>query len=481
MKTNCALLVDFGSTFTKVTAVDLARAEVIGRSQSPSTVGSDVRYGLLKALDGLAGQTNLFGSMPVALEMLQEYFVRASSSAAGGLRMVVIGLVPGLTVQAANQAALGAGAKLVGSFSFKLHEKEIAEIQQLAPDMILLTGGTNGGDRATILHNAAQLAAASLSVPIIAAGNAVVAQEVEDILRKLGKDVRLAENVMPKSGELSVESAREQIRRVFMEHITEAKGLDKVREWLPVVLPTPMAVLEGVRIGAEGSGALPGWGDMLVVDVGGATTDVHSIGYGKPAGENIIGQGLDEAYAKRTVEGDLGIRFNAGTILQRVGLEAFAETFHHAFPQFVVAPNEIHSYIEQISRDTERVPDAPWHSAVDASLARCAVELAVERHVGRRECYFAREGTTWLHYGKDLRDVHTLIGTGGVFLYNPYAAFILDHAPAETELREVLRPRQPRCFTDASYLLYAVGLLAEQYPEVALKIFAAHMQPVKMH
>jgi len=113
-----ALLIDFGSTYTKIVAVDLRSSEVIGRSQAASTVNTDVREGLIQALAALHEKHALFDEPPARLEALEDKLVLASSSAAGGLRMEVIGLVPGLTVEAANQAALGAGAKLIGSWSF---------------------------------------------------------------------------------------------------------------------------------------------------------------------------------------------------------------------------------------------------------------------------------------------------------------------------------------------------------------------------
>ncbi|MGH7874215.1 MAG: glutamate mutase L, partial [Candidatus Binatia bacterium] len=420
-----AILIDFGSTFTKVTAIDCANATVLGRSQAPSTVLTDVREGLMLALGLLHERYALFDRPPQDLSALDGKLVLASSSAAGGLRIAVVGNVPGLTVQAANQAALGAGAKIVGSTAFKLAAERIHEIEGLRPDMILLTGGVDGGDADTIVHNAQVLASSALSVPIVAAGNRVVAEEIAQTLRQGGKEARLVDNVMPRSGVLAVESAREEIRKLFMERITHAKGLDQVKQFVDVVLPTPMAVLEGLQLGADGTAEEKGWGDMLVVDVGGATTDVHSIGYGYATGENVIAQGMAEPYAKRTVEGDLGIRFNAMTILNRVGLEKLTDDLNRDFAEYSVSGEALQDYIEQISRETGTVPQAPWHFAADAVLARAAVDLAVARHVGRRERIIAREGEAWAHYGKDLRDTHTLIGTGGVFIHNSYAAYIL--------------------------------------------------------
>ena len=160
---------------------------------------------------------------------------------------------------------------------------------------------------------------------------ALAADEVADLLRRGGKEVTCVANVMPHAGKLNVEPAREAIRQIFMARITQAKGLDGLAGIVPVVLPTPMAVLEGVRLGAEGAAAEAGWGDMLVVDVGGATTDVHSIGYGHAGGENVIVQSMAEAYAKRTVEGDLGIRYNAGTIFERVGAETLLADLQRGF------------------------------------------------------------------------------------------------------------------------------------------------------
>ncbi|MGH7852455.1 MAG: methylaspartate mutase accessory protein GlmL [Candidatus Binatia bacterium] len=473
-----ALLIDFGSTFTKVVAVDLDAAQLIGRSQAPSTVGTDVRDGLLAALAGLHERHAIFDRAPDDLSVVEEKIALASSSAAGGLRIAVVGNVPGLTVEAANQSALGAGAKIVGSTAFKLTDDKVRELHDLRPDMILLTGGVNGGDAATILHNGALLAQSALSVPVVVGGNFAVAQKVGVLLKQGGKEARFVDNVMPQAGTLAVESAREEIRKLFMDRITHAKGLDDVKEFVPVVLPTPMAVLEGIRLGADGTANEKGWGDMLVVDVGGATTDVHSVGNGTLAGENVIARGLAEAYAKRTVEGDLGIRFNAATILARVGLDDLAGALRRDFPGEAVSNQMFNEYIEQISDDTGAVPQTPWHWAADAVLARTAVDLAVARHVGRRERIVAREGEAWVHSGKDLRDTRTLIGTGGVFVHNPFATYILSPSAQSDDRVQVLRPKSPNLYFDSSYLLYAVGLLSEKYPDAALQIFKRYITSV---
>ena len=140
------LLIDFGSTFTKVVAVDLDKVEVMAAARVPSTVETDITIGLEAALKEIAAKTG------IAIRRSKKSL--ACSSAAGGLRMVCIGFVPELTSKAANHAALGAGAKVVGLYSYKLTSQEIEEIEKIAPDILLLSGGTDGGDEAVIIHNA---------------------------------------------------------------------------------------------------------------------------------------------------------------------------------------------------------------------------------------------------------------------------------------------------------------------------------------
>jgi uncharacterized protein (TIGR01319 family) len=217
---------------------------------------------------------------------------------------------------------------------------------------------------------------------------------------------------------------------------------------------------------------------MMVVDVGGATTDVHSVGYGHPVGENVIAQGLSEPYVKRTVEGDLGIRFNAETIFARAGWDRFDAQWHSISPRLQVRREEIVRYIKDISEETDRIPRERWHSVTDASLARIAVDLAVKRHVGKRERIVTPAGEAWLHYGKDLRNTPRLIATGGVFVHSPFASMIVSGSGKEQPDVTVLRPKHPVIYLDSSYLLYAVGLLAQDYPDVAVRLFKKYMRAI---
>ncbi|MDR3139621.1 MAG: glutamate mutase L, partial [Treponema sp.] len=155
------LLIDFGSTNTKLTAVDPLEARLLGTAVAFTTVNSDIGEGLAEALTSLEKKTG-------SLRFLKRY---ACSSAAGGLRMVASGLVPSLTAEAARLASLGAGAKVVKAFSYELTDEDIAEIGLLNPDIFLLSGGVDGGNKENILHNARMLAALPADFPILLAGN----------------------------------------------------------------------------------------------------------------------------------------------------------------------------------------------------------------------------------------------------------------------------------------------------------------------
>lgn len=449
-----ALLIDFGSTYTKLRAIDLDVGTILGAGQGPSTVTSDVNAGLDAALADLENQ---LGELPDFKHRL------ASSSAAGGLAMITVGLVKELTAEAARLAALGAGAKLIGAHAYKLTDKDARGIAAQKPDILLLAGGTDGGNEETIRWNADRLAAAGLTCPVIVAGNRVAADDVAATLGDAGIDARIAGNVMPAFNVLDVEPARAAIREVFIERIVHAKGIDKAETRFDAVLmPTPAAVMDGARLLAEGSGSYPGWGDLVVVDVGGATTDVHSISSGVPADGGVVQYGLPEPYAKRTVEGDLGMRHNARTIVETAGIDAFArETDFTA--------GDIEGFLSAIEADVERLPRTDAERRFDAALARSAVARAMKRHAGSIEVKQTLTGPVTVQYGKDLTGVGTVVGTGGVLVHGNGPAEILRAGLFDAEDPQSLRPRKPALLIDSAYALYAVGLLAGVAPDAALR------------
>lgn len=460
------LLIDFGSTFTKVTALDLDSETLIGRAQAPSTVGVDIMVGLNDALGLLERQAGL---------RPEDSSLRlACSSAAGGLRMVAIGLVPDLTAEAARQAALGAGAKLLTVFSFSLTREDLRQLEATAPDLLLLAGGTDGGNHDFILKNAASLAASSLRCPVIVAGNRSAAHEVCDILERGGKQPLLTENVLPELDRLNIEPARAAIREVFTQRIVGAKGLDGAESFVGrILMPTPVAVLEAARLLADGAGEETGMGDLLLVDVGGATTDVHSIGKGLPQREEVVMRGIPEPYAKRTVEGDLGLRYNARTIVDVVGKKNVLA--HAGLGESQV---ELETAVSGLTQHTEQVPQDGIGQALDEGLARAATEVAVRRHAGSLESFYTPAGRVDLQKGKDLTEIATVIGTGGIFAWGRDPRRVLEAACFDPADPLSLRPRSPRLYVDAFYILYAIGLLAKVEPEKALRIAKSHLREI---
>ncbi len=456
-----ALLIDFGSTYTKLRAVDLDARRILGSGQGPSTVASDVTVGMRAALADLKMK---LGHLPRFRYRL------ASSSAAGGLRMVTVGLVRELTAEAARRAALGAGARLVGTFAYRLMRADIADIITLAPDVLLLAGGTDGGNSDVILHNARALAATELACPIVYAGNRAAADEAKALLA--GKSISVTDNVMPEFNVLNIEPARNAIRSVFIDHIVHAKGIDRARaEFDQVLMPTPAAVLEGAKLLADGCAGVAGLGTLLVVDPGGATTDVHSIASGEPSVSGIILQGLPEPRVKRTVEGDLGMRHNAATIAEVVGCEAIAADAD-------LAPTRVSALLDEIARDKEHLPQSAEEIALDQALVRAAVKLAVARHCGTVETIFTAAGPATVQRGKDLSDVSAVIGTGGALVHSRNPRAVLEMALAVPSEPLSLRPKKPQLLLDREYLLYASGLLAAVEPRAALEMTLAHLEPI---
>jgi uncharacterized protein (TIGR01319 family) len=453
-----ALLIDFGSTYTKLRAVDVAERRILGTGQGPSTVATDVTTGMRAALSDLERR---LGKLP------RFQYRLASSSAAGGLRMVTAGLVRELTAEAARRAALGAGAKLVGTFAYRLTAQDIASIHALAPDILLLAGGTDGGNTEVVLANARRIAASDLACPVVYAGNRDVAEEATALLGE--KTVIATANVMPEFNVLDIEPARVAIRQVFMDRIVHAKGIDRAAaEFDAVLMPTPAAVLEGARLVADGIDGHPGLGTVMVIDPGGATTDVHSVAAGASAA-GVVPQGLPEPRVKRTVEGDLGMRHNAAAIVEAVGVMSIAA-------EAGLAESRVHDLVMEIAQDVERLPQSEDEFALDAALARAAVRIAVTRHCGTVETVYTVTGPVAVQHGKDLSRVDAVIGTGGAIVSSPDPRGILESALADPAEPLSLRPKAPRLVLDTNYLLYACGLLSTVEPQAALEFALANLR-----
>ena len=470
MQLELVLLVDFGSTYTKVAAIDLNDGIILGNAQSPTTIESDVAIGFGKALEVLEKKTGIDPGHACA-----HY---ACSSAAGGLKIAAIGLVPSLTLEAARRAALGAGAKIVANHGYELDDGTVTSIERMHCDIILLCGGTDGGNNKVILHNASKLAASSVTCPVIVAGNRTVASRVSEILKTAGKKTYVTENVLPATDTLNVAPAQALIRDIFIEHIIHAKGLTAVQSSLDKpIIPTPMASLLAATLLADGSGDTSGIGSLLVVEVGGATVNIHSVLENTPITTQTILRGLPESRIKRTVEGDLGIRWNAQTILETVGEASLAEELASIYP--VGKGSGDFSVYTQLLHDTvEYLPLNELEAAMDIALARSAVRNAVARHAGTLKTEWSINGEVQIQTGKNLLTVNNILGTGGVFSHSASAGQILSAALYSEKMPWSLRPQKPKFYLDAHYLMYGIGLLSQEHPERALRIAKKYIKPV---
>ena len=453
------LLIDFGSTYTKLTAVDVENEVVLGTANAYTTVQTDINEGLNQGLQRLEEKT---GKLEYA-----ECF--ACSSAAGGLRMVTSGLVPELTSEAAKLASLGAGAKVVGLYSFQLTEDDIEDIRESKPDIFLLVGGTDGGNTDCILHNARMLATLPPEFPIVIAGNRTAARQCQRILE--GHEVYVCPNVMPKFGVLNIEPTQKQIREIFLNRIVQAKGLSRVNSLLSdILMPTPSAVLQAMKLLADGCEGELGIGDLIAVDVGGATTDIYSMADGMPEQMNTVYKGLPEPFSKRTVEGDIGMRYSIRGIVEAAGLRRISKLSG-------LSESRVEELVDMLRNNTDIVPNGdPELEALDYALASMAIETAVARHAGTMEETYTMMGLTFVQSGKDLTRVKQIVVTGGSLIHTKRTEEIARHALWSAAQPASLRPKEADIWVDRTYIIAAMGLLSSHYPQTALRIMKKELE-----
>ncbi len=456
------LLIDVGSTFTKACAIALEDEELLASVRAPSTPGTDICEGIEKVIFLINESVN---------EKMDYKLRLASSSAAGGLRMVVVGLVPDLTSQAARLSALGAGAKVISTYSYKLNRSERERIEHDKPDIILLVGGTDGGNEETILWNAKLLSYLESDVPIVIAGNKVVAHEVEGILKDSGKDTYICNNVMPQIGKLNTDPVREVIRKVFIDQVIISKGFEKVKNYFDgMVIPTPSAVFEAVKILSKGTDSEKGLGELVAIDIGGATTDIYSVASGNPTKNCTAKKGLPSPYSMRTVEGDLGIRSNAISILECAGEKRVLKSIG-------IRDIDLMKITKRLSQNVSKTPKTETDKAVDVGLATTAAQIALKRHAGYIKTIYTPMGSMSIQYGKDLTEIRSLISTGGIFAHysNKSRIKILKGSLCNHDDPFSLTPTKPRFYVDNNYIIYGIGLLSKYYPDTALRILKRNL------
>ena len=441
------LCVDVGSTFTKAVLADADSGELLATAEHPTT-RPDVLAGIAVVQERTQAQTG---------RLVDDVLV--CSSAGGGLRLAVVGYERLVTAEAGHRVALSAGGRVVHLSSGPLDPAGIATLRASRPDLIVLTGGTDGGNADVVIHNARAIAIARLA-PVVLAANADATPAAGAELLGRGRRVTVTANVLPQIGVLDPLPARRAIREAFLAHVIGGKGLSRASARLAgrtfaqlVRAPTPDAVLDGV-------GLLGPEEDVLLVDVGGATTDVYSVrsperghGEGQPARAVV-----EPLWRARTVEGDLGVRAGARGLVEAAIAEGLLTG---------EAAQRLSGYADQLGRystfasPADRAKEGP-SADLDVELAALATLIAVRRH-GRPD----RSGAT----PRPLREIHRVIGSGGVLRH-------ADSRTREAILQPLLAdhgggwtvPDRAELAVDVDATLFAAGLLAPSAPEAATRL-----------
>jgi len=438
------LVAEIGSTTTVVNAFDGIGGPCpvfLGQGQASTTVlQGDVTVGLRSAVEDLR--------LLLGADSLEWDEMFATSSAAGGLRMTVHGLVRDMTVRAAREAALGAGAILKYITAGRLRRTEAARIREIAPNIILVAGGVDFGERDTALFNFETIASLGLDVPVIYAGNVENQDEIALMAEESGVRLYITENVYPRVDQLNVDPARRIIQKVFEDHIVHAPGMNTVRDMIDgPIIPTPGAVMEAAILLRDSLG------DLVVFDIGGATTDVHSVAEGS---EKINAITITpEPVAKRTVEGDLGVYLN----LDHIAEQADTDRLLMDFPD-----------LDDLIARANPIPESERETRFIERMAREALTLSLQRHTGVIRHYYTATGKKTIAEGKDLTAVEYVIGTGGALTRLPGGRRILEAAGEMKKGLELYPPAGVKALVDRDYIMASLGVLAKRYPEDALTL-----------
>lgn len=436
------LVAEIGSTTTVVNAfngIGTSCPTFVGQGQAPTTVlEGDVTVGLKDAIKSLKER--------LQADDLTWDDMLATSSAAGGLKMTVHGLVYDMTVRAAKEAALGAGGIIKMITSGKMRRTDLKKIQEINPNIILVAGGVDYGERDTALYNLEMILSLGLKIPIIYAGNIENQDEVRLMCQEAGNQVYIVENVYPKIDTLVVEPTRKIIQDAFEEHIIHAPGMTKVRELVKgPIIPTPGAVMEAAKVLNEELE------DLVVFDVGGATTDVHSVTKGSEEINSILIS--PEPVAKRTVEGDLGVYVNVSHVVEKIGIENLKKEFPDT---------------DEILANYKPIPETGREKQFVERLTKEAVLTSLERHAGHLRYFYTASGKKTVAEGKDLTATKYIIGTGGALTRLPGKKQVLELVKTHGKEQELFPSEAAKILIDEDYILSSLGVLSKSYHDDAL-------------
>ena len=442
------LVAEIGSTTTVVNAfngIDTEFPEFIGQGQAATSVmRGDVTIGLHEAVENLR--------LNMAWEDVTYGKLLATSSAAGGLKMTVHGLVYDMTAKAAKEAALGAGANIHMVTAGKLRRTDIKKIEEIKPNIIMLAGGVDYGEIETALYNAELIVKLDMHVPVLYAGNVQNQEEIKLIFEEAGKleYLYIVENVYPKIDLLNVEPARKVIQDIFEEHIVHAPGMEHIREMVSgTIIPTPGAVMEASKL------LKTEIGDLMTVDVGGATTDIHSVTEGSEEVLRILIS--PEPTAKRTVEGDLGVFVNHKNIVELIGFENLKK-------QLEIDEETLLDLIE----NHVPIPKTELQIKFVERMTKEAISISAHRHAGGFRTLFGGGGKKTYAEGKDLTSVQYIVGTGGACTRLPNRVALLREITKNILGDKLLPNEETKILIDNDYIMASLGVLSKEHEKSAL-------------
>ena len=441
------LVAEIGSTTTVVNAfkdLDSENPVFWAQGQAPTSVlEGDVRIGLQGAIDDLCRKMNI--------DSLEYDEMLATSSAAGGLKMTVHGLVYDMTAKAAREAALGAGGIIHDITVGRLRRSDLARIKEINPNLILIAGGVDYGERDTAIYNAEMIRNMGLHTPVVYAGNIENQDEMKLIFdEESGQELYLVDNVYPKIDTLNVEPCRKVIQEAFEDNITKAPGMEHVRDMVNgPIIPTPGAVMECTKLLYDCIG------DCMVIDVGGATTDVHAVTEDSDAVARILT--APEPKAKRTVEGDLGVYVNRMKVIESIGEEKLRKECEEM----------LHIDLDKTLETYVAIPKTEDEFKLVERLTEEAVLRAVERHAGQ------------IRYVYGLTQIKYIVGTGGALTRLPHRVEIMQKVPKDNETgMKLYPPESVKILVDNDYIMASLGVLSKTHRQGAIRLLAKslHME-----
>ncbi|MGE5579985.1 MAG: glutamate mutase L [Bacillota bacterium] len=471
----CILATDVGSTTTKAILIEKRDDgyRLVTRGEMPTTVEApweNVMTGVRKSIRRIEelldkrildadGRLIRPSDGPSGVDLYV-----STSSAGGGLQMMVAGLVKNVSAASAHRAALGAGAVVLDVIAVddeRSHSEKITRITELRPDIILLSGGVDGGSVQYIASMSEILKQANpqprfgstYKLPLIYAGNKDAADIVTHICSE-DMDVQVVENLRPSHDVENLGPARERIHDVFMDHVmAQAPGYGELLQWVDTtIMPTPGAVGRIVSLMAEKYRE-----NIVGVDIGGATTDVFSA--------------FDGTFT-RTVSANLGMSYSICNVLEEAGFDAVLRWI-----PFEVDRAEVSDWIANKMVRPTTIPQTLYHLILEQAIAREALRLAFTHHKSlarkvEKEKVSILAGSGLLKKSSEGKEIiemtrlGMLVGSGGV----------LSHAPnrAQTALM-LLDAFQPEGVTeiavDSIFMMPHLGVLSSIYPDIAAEVF----------